>query len=136
MEKFLQCGILCLHDIRPRPRGRGGRVLCIYAARLPVPVSRAQQLLSGIEAINDESLQLQSCIELGQVLVMGNEDTLSGFPVKQAVPALVSEWREWGVCVCVCVCVYVCVGVCVCVCVCECNSVCVSNCNCVCCVCV
>lgn len=27
---------------------------------------------------------------MGQLLVMGNEDTLSGFPVKEAVPALVS----------------------------------------------
>lgn len=51
--------------------------------------SRAQQLLAGIEAMDDEGLQLQSCIEMGQLLVMGNEDTLSGFPVKQAVPALV-----------------------------------------------
>lgn len=51
--------------------------------------SRAQQLLSGIEAVDDEGQQLQSCIEMGQLLVMGNEDTLSGFPVKQAVPALV-----------------------------------------------
>lgn len=25
---------------------------------------------------------------------MGNEDTLSGFPVKEAVPALVSDERE------------------------------------------
>ena len=54
------------------------------------PDSRAQQLLSGIETMDDEGLQLQSCIEMGQLLVMGNEDTLSGFPVKQAVPALVS----------------------------------------------
>lgn len=52
--------------------------------------SRAQQLLAGVEAVDDEGLQLQSCIEMGQLLVMGNEDTLSGFPVKQAVPALVS----------------------------------------------
>jgi E3 ubiquitin-protein ligase TRIP12 len=52
--------------------------------------SRAQQLLAGLEAVDDEGLQLQSCIEIGQLLVMGNEDTLSGFPVKQAVPALVS----------------------------------------------
>ena len=52
--------------------------------------SKAVQLLAGIEQMQDESLQLQSCIELGQLLVMGNEDTLSGFPVKQAVPALVS----------------------------------------------
>ena len=51
--------------------------------------SRAQQLLTGIEAVDDEGLQLQSLIEMGQLLVMGNEDTLSGFPVKQAVPALV-----------------------------------------------
>ncbi len=41
--------------------------------------------------MDDEGLQLQSCIEMGQILVMGNEDTLSGFPVKQAVPALVRE---------------------------------------------
>ena len=58
--------------------------------------SKAVQLLAGIEQMQDECVQLQSCIELGQLLVMGNEDTLSGFPVKQAVPALVS------VCVCVC----------------------------------
>ena len=48
--------------------------------------------------MDDETLQLQSCIEIGQLLVMGNEDTLTGFPVKQAVPALVRV----GVCVCVC----------------------------------
>ena len=53
------------------------------------PDSRAQQLLAGVSSLEDEGLQLQSCIELGQLLVMGNEDTLSGFPVKQAVPALV-----------------------------------------------
>lgn len=59
--------------------------------------SRAQQLLAGVEAVDDEGLQLQSCIELGQLLVMGNEDTLSGFPVKQAVPALVSQWNMTSV---------------------------------------
>ena len=53
--------------------------------------SRAQQLLTGLESADNEDLQLQSCIEIGQLLVMGNEDTLSGFPVKQAVPALVSR---------------------------------------------
>lgn len=52
--------------------------------------SQAQQLLEGIQCVEDESVQLQSCIEMGQLLVMGNEDTLSGFPVKEAVPALVS----------------------------------------------
>jgi len=47
-------------------------------------------LLTGIESTEDEGLQLQSCIEMGQLLVMGNEETLSGFPIKQAVPALAS----------------------------------------------
>jgi hypothetical protein len=51
--------------------------------------SKGQQLLEGIQCIEDESVQLQSCIEMGQLLVMGNEDTLSGFPVKEAVPSLV-----------------------------------------------
>ena len=50
--------------------------------------SRSHQLLSDMES-GDESTQLQSCIEVGQLLVMGNEETLSGFPVKQAVPLLV-----------------------------------------------
>ncbi len=33
--------------------------------------------------------QLQAAIEMCQLLVMGNEDTLAGFPVRQAVPALI-----------------------------------------------
>ena len=52
--------------------------------------TRAQQLLDGLKCIDDESVQLQSAIEIGQLLVMGNEDTLSGFPVKDTVPTLVS----------------------------------------------
>ena len=52
--------------------------------------NKAQQLLQGIQAQGDEGQQLQSVMELCQLLVMGNEDTLAGFPVKQAVPALVS----------------------------------------------
>lgn len=44
--------------------------------------------MSGIQADGDESQQLQSAIELCQMLVMGNEDTLAGFPIKSAVPAL------------------------------------------------
>lgn len=51
--------------------------------------SRAQQLLEGLQCIDDESVELQSCIEIGQLLVMGNEETLSGFPVKETVPALI-----------------------------------------------
>lgn len=68
-------------------------LLCCQSCPSPVGAldSRAQQLLAGVESMDDEGLQLQSCIEMGQLLVMGNEDTLSGFPVKQAVPALVSR---------------------------------------------
>jgi hypothetical protein len=72
----------------PFPKLRKLHVQLIYNNFLSAD-SRAQQLLSGIEAVDDEGQQLQSCIEMGQLLVMGNEDTLSGFPVKQAVPALV-----------------------------------------------
>lgn len=47
--------------------------------------------MDGLRCAEDEYTQLQSCIEIGQLLVMGNEDTLSGFPVKETVPALVSS---------------------------------------------
>lgn len=52
--------------------------------------SKANQLLQGIQAIGDEGQQLQSVMEMCQLLVMGNEDTLVGFPVKQTVPALIT----------------------------------------------
>ncbi|PNF34561.1 E3 ubiquitin-protein ligase TRIP12 [Cryptotermes secundus] len=52
--------------------------------------SKAQQLLQGLQATGDEGQQLQAVIEMCQMLVMGNEDTLAGFPVKQVVPALIS----------------------------------------------
>nr|CAD7427678.1 unnamed protein product [Timema monikensis] len=51
--------------------------------------SKAQQLLQGLQAEGDEGQQLQAVIEMCQMLVMGNEDTLAGFPVKQVVPALI-----------------------------------------------
>lgn len=54
------------------------------------PGSKAQQLLQGLQATGDESQQLQAAIEMCQLLVMGNEETLGGFPVKSVVPALVS----------------------------------------------
>ncbi|XP_055903063.1 E3 ubiquitin-protein ligase TRIP12 isoform X3 [Eupeodes corollae] len=54
--------------------------------------SKAQQLLQGLQS-NDESQQLQSVIEMCQMLVMGNEDTLAGFPIKQVVPSLVNLLR-------------------------------------------
>lgn len=52
--------------------------------------TKAQQLLQGLQATGDEGQQLQAVIEMCQMLVMGNEDTLSGFPVKQVVPALIT----------------------------------------------
>ncbi|XP_031562481.1 E3 ubiquitin-protein ligase TRIP12-like [Actinia tenebrosa] len=51
--------------------------------------SKAQQLLQGIQS-SDEGQQLQAVIEMCQLLVMGNEESLAGFPVKQAVPALIN----------------------------------------------
>lgn len=57
----------------------------------PCEGSKAQQLLQGLQA-SDESQQLQAVIEMCQLLVMGNEETLGGFPVKSVVPALVREF--------------------------------------------
>uniref|UniRef100_A0A3Q0RXI7 E3 ubiquitin-protein ligase n=1 Tax=Amphilophus citrinellus TaxID=61819 RepID=A0A3Q0RXI7_AMPCI len=54
--------------------------------------SKAQQLLQGLQATGDESQQLQAAIEMCQLLVMGNEETLGGFPVKSVVPALVTDY--------------------------------------------
>lgn len=54
--------------------------------------TKAQNLLVGLQSA-DESQQLQSAIEMCQILVMGNEDTLSGFPIKQVVPALITLLR-------------------------------------------
>lgn len=58
--------------------------------------SKAQQLLQGLQATGDESQQLQAAIEMCQLLVMGNEETLGGFPVKSVVPALVSPVFCWA----------------------------------------
>ncbi|KAG8267411.1 Ubiquitin-protein ligase [Homalodisca vitripennis] len=57
---------------------------CLFLA------TKAQQLLQGLQASGDEGQQLQAVIEMCQMLVMGNEDTLAGFPVKQVVPALIT----------------------------------------------
>ncbi|XP_017139697.1 E3 ubiquitin-protein ligase TRIP12 isoform X6 [Drosophila miranda] len=54
--------------------------------------SKANQLLQGLQS-HDESQQLQAAIEMCQMLVMGNEDTLAGFPIKQVVPALINLLR-------------------------------------------
>lgn len=53
-------------------------------------VARAQALIPGLQATGDEGQQLQAVIEMCQVLVMGNEEILTGFPVKQVVPALIT----------------------------------------------
>ncbi|XP_068981584.1 E3 ubiquitin-protein ligase TRIP12 [Bombus flavifrons] len=52
--------------------------------------AKAQQLLTGLQAVDDEGEQLQAVIGMGEILVMGNEDTLAGFPVKQVVAALIN----------------------------------------------
>ncbi len=61
------------------------KLICIYLSRgmAPSTMSKAQQLLTGLQATGDESRQLQAVIEISQLLVMGNEDTLAGFPIRQ-----------------------------------------------------
>lgn len=50
---------------------------------------KVQSLLASIQAQGDESQQLQAVMEICQLLLMGNEDTLGhSFPMKQAVTAL------------------------------------------------
>ncbi|XP_066911692.1 E3 ubiquitin-protein ligase TRIP12-like isoform X2 [Clytia hemisphaerica] len=51
--------------------------------------AKAQQLLTSMQS-EDEGTQLQGVMEMCQMLVMGNEETLGGFPVKQSVPVLVT----------------------------------------------
>ena len=63
--------------------------LMLNRAMAPSATSKAQQLLQGLQATGDESRQLQAVIEMCQLLVMGNEDTLTGFPIRQVVPALI-----------------------------------------------
>lgn len=53
-------------------------------------MAKAQALIPGLQATGDEGQQLQAVIEMCQVLVMGNEEILTGFPVKQVVPALIT----------------------------------------------
>ncbi|KAJ8310279.1 hypothetical protein KUTeg_012144 [Tegillarca granosa] len=53
-------------------------------------MNKAQQLIQGLQSTGNEDQQLTAAIEMCQLLVMGNEDTLAGFPVKQAVPLLVT----------------------------------------------
>jgi len=64
--------------------------LIVNRGMAPSTMSKAQQLLTGLQATGDESRQLQAVIEISQLLVMGNEDTLAGFPIRQVVPALIT----------------------------------------------
>lgn len=50
--------------------------------------SRATQLLETLQS-PDENEQLGAVMEMCQTLVMGNEDSLAGFPFKAVIPALV-----------------------------------------------
>ncbi|OQR76861.1 putative E3 ubiquitin-protein ligase TRIP12-like [Tropilaelaps mercedesae] len=50
--------------------------------------SRATQLLETLQS-PDENEQLGAVMEMCQTLVMGNEDSLAGFPFKTVIPALV-----------------------------------------------
>lgn len=52
-------------------------------------LTRVQHLLQGLQATGDEAQQLSAVMEMCQILVMGNEDSLAGFPIKQVVPALI-----------------------------------------------
>jgi E3 ubiquitin-protein ligase TRIP12 len=49
--------------------------------------SRFQQFITSLQQ-SDDSLKLTALVELCQLLVMGNEDTLVSFPIKQMVPLL------------------------------------------------
>ncbi|CAL1542098.1 unnamed protein product [Lymnaea stagnalis] len=52
-------------------------------------LTKVQHLLQGLQATGDEAQQLSAVMEMCQILVMGNEDSLVGFPIKQVVPALI-----------------------------------------------
>lgn len=52
--------------------------------------SKAQQLIQGLTTTNNDTEKLQCVLDLCQMLLMGNEDTLVGFPTKTVVPALIT----------------------------------------------
>jgi E3 ubiquitin-protein ligase TRIP12 len=56
----------------------------------PPPSGRIHSLIQGMLMASDESHQLQSLMEVCQLLLMGNEETLgSGFPIKACVQSLI-----------------------------------------------
>lgn len=52
--------------------------------------SKAQQLLHALNSTTSESEKLNYVLEMCQLLLMGNEDTLVGFPIKTVVPTLIN----------------------------------------------
>lgn len=52
--------------------------------------SKAQQLLHALNSTASETEKLQHVLEMCQLLLMGNEDTLVGFPIKSVVPTLIN----------------------------------------------
>ena len=52
--------------------------------------SKAQQLLQALNSTTSESEKLHYVLEMCQLLLMGNEDTLVGFPIKTVVPTLIN----------------------------------------------
>ena len=83
--------VVLFRKMFPSFRVKGSLVLICFgdfSMRTLVLVNKAQQLLEGLQSA-DESVQLQAAIEMCQLLVMGNEDTLAGFPSKPVVTALI-----------------------------------------------
>lgn len=58
------------------------------AASTAATGKQIQELMQRIETSADEGEILVTLIELCQLLVMGNEESLAGFPIRQAVPVL------------------------------------------------
>lgn len=52
--------------------------------------TKAQQILNALNGAVDEDEKLHYVIEMCQLLLMGNEDTLVGFPIKTVVPTLIN----------------------------------------------
>ncbi|KAL5247172.1 hypothetical protein ACHWQZ_G019131 [Mnemiopsis leidyi] len=66
-----------------------GSRMHLFLNRSSSTMSHAQQLLGKLQS-KQEAQQLDACVELCQMLVMGNEETLAGFPVRQSVPLLIN----------------------------------------------
>lgn len=52
--------------------------------------TKAQSLLHTLNSATNESEKLHCVLEMCQLLLMGNEDTLVGFPIKSVVPTLIN----------------------------------------------